>query len=67
MSKFVKIKVWEGNSGKTETEALINIDNITEVRKLDDYIVIYFGMNRWNYSNMSIDDFYKLIDNRYTR
>lgn len=67
MSKFVKIKVWKNSSGITETEALINIDNITEVRNLDGYIVIYFGMNRWTYSNMSLDDFHKLIDNKYVR
>lgn len=67
MSKLIKIKTWEDDAKKIETEALINIDNITEVRSLKNYIVIYFGMNRWTYANMSLSDFYKLIDNRYTR
>lgn len=68
MSKFVKIKVWKSSSKKEEEiEALINIDNITEVQDLDGYIGIFFGMHRWTYSNMSLNDFYKLIDNKYTR
>lgn len=67
MSKFIKIKTWD-TKRDVEFDTLINVDNITEVKHLGNgYILIYFGMNRWTNANMSLDDFYKLIDNRYAR